>query len=466
VSSQGAAVLNTLPRFNLSAGDSATYSLDLYVPSADAGALVPLTISSTYLNSYGIAGSSSQTIDLYGSKTTAPPLEFTAEQQSLLPGEVDNITVTLTNHGSSTVTQVLITATLPSQSGVVLTEFSPLSSLAGGADSSWTVEVFVPASAAGTALQLSLSTSYDDSAGNSQTSTQNIGFFVSAATTSNSVTVTPLTGELKVGAQQRVSFLVTNVGSTPVYSPGFSLTASAPLVVTGNSTYSMPGTSIGPGKSVVYQATFASATTASPGYYTDTVSVTFENALGISVTNTFTSGVTLGGNIQIVIQDASASQSGSSLDVSGTLLNQGFTSAYYATVTGSLGASKTEVGQYYVGELDPNTPLAFSVTIPITSPTQSGLEQVNLTVSYRDSIGLESAYSAPVPASITPTSVTTATATASTSGVSALNLFEYGIVGILVVVIVVGALLVRRNRRATYSPRPTVPEEEKDRGVI
>ena len=90
---------------------------------------------------------------------------------------------------------------------------------------------------------------------------------------------------------------------------------------------------------------------------------------------------------------------------------------------------------------------------------------VNLTVGYKDSIGLQGSYYSSLPASLQST-VTTATATSAiSSGITSLNLLEYGIVGILVVVVIVGAILVRRNRRGTGAAYHE-PEEREDKAVI
>jgi hypothetical protein len=159
----------------------------------------------------------------------------------------------------------------------------------------------------------------------------------------------------------------------------------------------------------------------------------------------------LSGNIGLVIQSPTITQANTTVVVTGSILNEGFSSAYYASVTGSLSGARRASDPDYVGEVDPNTPIPFSVTIgysPQSTPNQKA--NVTVAVSYTDSLGQSGKYLIVLPTTLRSASQLLqgqgSGTTVSSSGADSLTYLEYGVVAALVAVALVGVVYIRRNR--------------------
>jgi cobalamin biosynthesis Mg chelatase CobN len=191
------------------------------------------------------------------------------------------------------------------------------------------------------------------------------------------------------------------------------------------------------------------------------MTLSYVDESGVQQSQSFSFGIVLSGNIILVLQSPQVVQGTDSLVVSGSILNEGFSSAYYASVTGTLAGTKTPSSADYVGEVDPNTPVPFSVTVPYT-PQNAGSLQANISivVSYENSLGAAEQFTQGIPTTITPSGsgqITTSSGTSSGSGLA--PYFVYGLIVMIVLVAVVGAVYVRRNRPRT--PKSHEADESK-----
>jgi hypothetical protein len=333
-------------------------------------------------------------------------LSFEALQQSVTPGQVNNITMVLSNVGTGEATQIstkisaaATTSSSSSQSATVLSHFQNVGALEAGANVSQVIGVYVPTSASGLPLVLTISSNYTDAYGVSESASQNIGLYANdyVAPLSNvSLGVTPLNTNVSAGEDSTVSFLIKNLGDTPIYSPVFSLSLSSPLVTMANATYSSPGTSMPPGGSFVYEAVVTSSPTATLGTYPGSLSVAYSDSAGThNGTKSFSVGFKLAGTITLVVQGELITEAPGNVTISGTLLNEGQTAAYYATLVADLTQGGTSLGNasQYVGEIDPNTPLPFSVTIPTSHAISNGTAGMDILVSYQDNFGQNQTFS-------------------------------------------------------------------------
>jgi hypothetical protein len=147
------------------------------------------------------------------------------------------------------------------------------------------------------------------------------------------------------------------------------------------------------------------------------------------------------------------SQTSTSLSVSGSLLNEGGVSAYYAQVTGSVrGFLGSNATAYYVGEIDPNSPVSFTITIPLSAPGRAQTGTVLLDVEYQDTFGNSHTFAT---SSTTPlesadeflaSQATTTTPTS--SGGNLVYIVSLVVIAAITVVGVAGAVIVRRRRAA------------------
>lgn len=468
VSANGVSVLTpSLTVQSLGAGQSADVGVDVFVPASASGSAVSLAVAATYYDPYGAQQSVSRTVGFYTATSSPSQLSFQAADATLVPGVANTVPITLTNQGGTAATQIRTTVTSSSQVSI-LTQFPYVAELAAGSSTNASIEVYVSGSLASSPLSLTLSFTYTDEQGVTDSYTQALGLYALASNSSIPsvlVSVSPLKSGAKVGTQSEVTFDVEDVGPATLESPVLSLAVSSPLVVIQNSSYAVPGGALRPGESMVYEALVGSSTSASPGFYPASVTVTYMDQSGAVKSATFSSGLVLSGAIDLIFQSPQVTQGNTTLSVSGEILNEGFSAGYYASVTGAVtGASGTSAADY-VGEIDPNTPVPFSLTIDYAPQAVSRAANISVTVTFRDSLGTESTYNSSFETTLRPVSSLAGATSSSASTSSRFDLLTYLEVGVIVALVAItaaGIVYVRRSRRAT----PAEPVEKEDQGVI
>jgi hypothetical protein len=485
-SSQQAGILNSLSEItSLPAGSMTSPTLEVYVPIASAGDVVSITVSASYTDPYGNNRTTTESLATFVSTAGQASVKFSSNLVTLTSGATNNVTITLLNAGTLNLAQVSTTISTQSQAVSVLGTFPNVQSLATGASTTAVIEVFVGASASDSPVSLTFSTTYVEPDGTSGSASQSLGFYTTtyeSPVANFSANVIPIKTSLNVGEQGNVSFQVINSGSTTVYSPSLSITASSPLVVVANSTYSNPMLTIVPGGSVTYEATLDSSPSSTPGSYSGEITVSFADDQGDRYNKTFSVGFTLTGTVEIIVQDATVSQGTSNLTVSGTLLNEGTASAYYASIAGHTSAASSKSGSTssrgnnigastYIGEIDPNTPVPFSTTVPYTPTENSTKATVELVISYLNNFGTNSTITLGIPttllsiSSLLVSSDGSTSPTASSGGQTLVTIVFYVIIAIVVVAAVAGAVLVRRMRRQQRIAEGTEPSEDSSKVV-
>jgi hypothetical protein len=344
---------------------------------------------------------------------------------------------------------------------------------------------------------------------------------VSATTTSFPLSVTEQNSTLSAGSQTPVGFTLTNDGTATIYSPTFSLTVGSPVVLASIGS-PVPASQIDPASNATFTAHVTSSPTATSGIYSGTLTVGFTDSSGTSHTQTFPVSFTLEGTVILILQNTAVSQTGTGFTVTGTILNEGSAPAYYTSISGLLGVNTAT--PVYLGEIDPNTPLPFSVTIPFTAPTTistttasttttSGSASANsstasrssrsgnfsrtfpgnfslpggfggfgngsrgaagaavniaISLSFKDTFG-----NGRVQAFTVPTTVKTAsqlstglptTVSNSSSGNTELKYIAYGVVVVVAATLVVGAFITRRYRARRLASIP--PDQRGEQSVI
>ncbi len=189
-----------------------------------------------------------------------------------------------------------------------------------------------------------------------------------ATTASFPLAVVQVNSTLAAGSQNPAGFQLTNQGTASIYSPTFSLNVGSPIVVASTGS-SVPAPQLDPGKATTFDVVLTSGPSAAIGVYSGTLTVTFTDSNGASHTQTFPLSFTLKGTVILILQNTLVSQTTTGFTVTGSILNEGTVPAYYASLTGLFGPN---VGTaVYIGEVDPNTPAPFSVTIPYIAATAS-----------------------------------------------------------------------------------------------
>ena len=451
--SSGYSVLTQLPVVSsLNAGTPINETIRVFAPSSTAGSALTLTFSYSYIDPYGTSTTGSQVLGFYTASTssvsTSGILSVSTSTNSVVAGEQSTVFFTIKNTGEQAVHSLTFSLAVPSPLSVSSSSSLSLSNatLAPGASVGYNATISASSSSTGGSYSGSLTVIYTDASGNTYSQSTSVTF--NLVIQIRQVSESSLSTQVYVGGTTRVAFTISNTGNVPVYSPTVELTLPSGLAVTANSTYSSPGLVLAPGKSLVYEANVTSGPSTSEATYTGTLTVTYTDSYGNSYSQTFSPGLVLVAGIDLVVQDLSASQaSPGSLTVTGTLLNEGLGSAYYLEVSGSSPGGKP--GSTYVGEVDPNTPVPFSVTVPYSSGGSS--VQVQIVANYKNNYGQALRYEHASPVSLSPSGSSSQVGTtteSSTGGSSSADLLRYVVLAVIVVAIVASALYVRRSRRS------------------
>jgi hypothetical protein len=457
-------ILNQLSQIaELQPGSTVNQTLRVFVPSSLLGSAVLLTLSASYYDAYSVSRTATQTLGFYVSSAATPSFQVTGASwgsSDPLPQPGDRnvpLVLTLQYLGTATATSLQGTLSLP----------SGFTNQDGGSNST----TFTEAVSSGQSVQLTfyLNLASSEPAGSytfplvltwSTASTSDLTQTLTASppavgqpstAASYLLSVTQVNSSVTDGVPSTISFYVTNVGTRTISSPTFQLSASSPLVVISNSPSSQ--SSLAPGQTETFTAVVSASPGSTPGVYGGTLSVGFTDSSGSQHTQSFPAGFVLTGVVLLVVQDELISQTSTSLSVSGSLLNEGGVSAYYAQVTGSVrGFPGSNATAYFVGEIDPNSPVSFTITIPLSAPSRAQTGTVLLDVEYQDTFlnghtfatssttDLESADQ------FLASQVTTTTPTSSDGNLA--YIVGLAVIAAIAVVGVTGAVMVRRRRAA------------------
>ena len=119
-----------------------------------------------------------------------------------------------------------------------------------------------------------------------------------AATTTASfpLSVTQQNSTVVAGSQTSAEFQLTNAGTSPIYSPTFSLTVASPLVLAAIGT-PVPIAELDVGKTTTFVAHVTSGPSAAAGIYSGTLTVAFTDSNGATHSQSFPVGFTLQGTV-------------------------------------------------------------------------------------------------------------------------------------------------------------------------
>lgn len=386
-------ILNQFPMVpRLSANSSADVTLRVYAPLSTAGSSLTLTFSASYIDSNGNTRTTTQTVGLsvvsLAKIASNTALSVITENNSLTAGESSPVSFLLKNTGTLPISSPILALSVSKP--LVVTGNSTYSFpgliLNPGQSVKFHATIVSGLDTSGGFYSGSLTVIYLDQSDTSRNQTASVGFVLVQPVTQ--VSVEALATDISVGQTSRVSFLISNTGTAPIYSPTFSLTVPQPLAVTSNSTYSRSGLTINPGQSVKFNANITNGPKTPEGAYICTLTVSHSDKFGNTHSSSFSMGIVAFGRIQFVVQDEQIVQNANGVEISGTLLNQGTASAFYAQITANVtGSSNLGSGTTYVGEVDVNTPLPFSITVT-HSPIESNMAaRVTLSTTYQNDFG-------------------------------------------------------------------------------
>jgi hypothetical protein len=469
-------ILNQLSDITrLSPNSTTTRTLQVFVPSSLLGSTTSITLSASYYDAYSISRSATQSLGFYvtGAKPSTPFVIETSAWGSTdstpQPGD-RNVPLVLTVQylGTSTATSLQATLSLPAgftnqNGGSTSTAYGAMTNPDQTVELTFYLNVASsdPAGSYTFPLVLTWSTAFTSGLNQSLTASPPA---IGQPPTANTyvLSVTQLSNSVVSGVASTVNFEVGNSGTGTVYSPTFSLSATSPLVVMSNS--ASPETSLRPGQAETFTAVVSTSPSATPGVYSGTLLAGFTDQSGIQHTQSFSVGFILTGTVELIVQNEQVTQASTGLTVTGSLLNEGGASAYYAQVTGSVrGFPGSNATAYYTGEIDPNSPVSFIITIPLSAPSRAQNAVVLLDIEYKDSFGsihtvaTSSTTSLQSDQQLAASQVTTTTQ--ASSGGDLVSLVSLAVIAAIAIVGVAGAVMVRR-RRAAMNPAKKQKEQK------
>ncbi len=190
---------------------------------------------------------------------------------------------------------------------------------------------------------------------------------------------------LNITLSNRGEVLISSIDAT------FTLpsTASVPsLVIRGSSHWTV--NYLEAGSSTVIPITIYAPRSALGSTYSASLRLSYRDGYGQSHTDTYSLGLMVKGWIELVIYEKAVSplpvNQGSSVTLSATLLNKGDAAAMYTNVT-LVSNSFLELlseSTAYVGEVEENSPVPFTVRAKVNSDAEDGVYPVTVKVTYRD----------------------------------------------------------------------------------
>ncbi len=423
-----------------------TFNLNIASTLATASYTFPLTLNWNTTGARNLAETDTVQTSLNGQAK----LNFMSTIQSLLPGSVNNVTVSLTNQGTGTASQVSI-ITLPPLSISILGQLAGVVSLAPSASVTQSFQVFVPMSLAGSSVSISFTASYKDAYLISRGVTQTIGFYVTSLQPSVSpisLSVQPLT--LTSGKVNNLTVTFSNTGAYSVTR----LTSSFSFLG-GQITWLLPDIfqvqSLAPGSNATVQAKVY-APPLSTTTTTLQVSLKFYDSNNALTAETRNLGLLAKGVVQLTLVDLSTVPQnpmvGQIFSVTATVTNIGTITASAVTATPQVPAGRRIFGSksVFVGDMQVNTPTTFTISFFVRNDSQPGNYQVPIQLAYLDN--LRDQLSTPLSVSVQVVGNSTSITTGQRQRSPGLSLTLVLLVAIVVVItLVIGYFVGKRSAR-------------------
>ncbi|MEM0287040.1 MAG: NEW3 domain-containing protein [Nitrososphaerota archaeon] len=374
-------------------------------------------------------------------------LSSSGSEYSLQAGQVNNVTFTIENAGSGNATQITLALAQPVQGLSILNQFPRFDSLPTGSNYSFGISIYASNQVAGSAITLPIMISYVNSYGLQEQQEIQIGFYVQGSSQASPVSVSVLTPQVSVAGSSELKILITNNGNYPIYSPSFTLTMPAGFAVTANSSYTYQHV-IEPGQSFELDTGISTGPKTAEGAYTATLTMSYSDSAGNQKTTSFPLGFLAVGSIDLFLQGVTVSTSQRVATLSGTLLNEGSTSGYYLEMSGNMTMHGSIIaeGNTYVGEVDPNTPVPFSISFPLPADVSNGTVSVYLNAKYANDYGTNFSYNFPVQNYQLVLSIGQNNIQKVRSGPTLFTLTLIALLVIVIVALIITLLLSRRRR--------------------
>jgi len=229
----------------------------------------------------------------------------------------------------------------------------------------------------------------------------------------------------------------------------------SPLVIHGNSSWTFK--SVVPNQELTVPVVIYAPKAAIGNTFTGTLTISYDDEYGNSYTETHNIGFVVRGQVSLVAYDWTIMPNpvspGGKVSISATLLNKGTATAMFVNV--SIQPNEililSQESSSYVGEVEENSPVPFTVAAYVKSGVQNGTYPVTIIVTYTDDLFEEHVFK--ITAEIT-VQKSSGEETESEEEVSFLDLLYHGGLTILISIVALIAIIVIYLRRSS-KPLPT-----------
>ncbi|MEM2429255.1 MAG: hypothetical protein QW779_01790 [Nitrososphaerales archaeon] len=369
-------------------------SFKIFVAISAANNVYQLPLTITYRDEYGNPQSSLRKLGLRVSSIEIQDIFFETyfENSVLSPGSSNNVTLILHNKGKEAAYSIDVKLNLPI--GVT----PPLAFV--GSDGHWMINIIKPGervsikfglyasiSAANTAQQLTLTLSYQDKDGNTRTAVKYLGVTIAPTLVKTSMEILA-SGYITAGIINKLNISLINKATKPLTNMTVSISSQLPSVtLLGAQKWYFPNLDRIETLSIPIYVNPEMAGTAINLLIT-TQYIDEKNVIRIESENL---GIYVQGLIKISIHDISLSYIGKAPMITGSILNEGNTKALFTRI--SLLTPPTSpikpISSTYIGDLDPDTSLPFSLAVDIINPSIEGEYPITIIVNYKDSLRVE-----------------------------------------------------------------------------
>lgn len=209
-------------RFSLPPGGSSIVNITAYIPPSLQQSPLVLSISLTYVDPYGYQRSYTQQVGLFTGAQRMPLILIDVLERTLIPGYINNISIRVTNLGSSDIYNISVGLSTQAPGAASITPNQLISLLRGGESAYLSYQVYVSSNLAGSALGISVTISYVDQYGVARTQTQLLGFYVSEA--QQSMLALNISSNIIQPGFNNISIILTNNGASGIYNITLQIT--------------------------------------------------------------------------------------------------------------------------------------------------------------------------------------------------------------------------------------------------
>ncbi len=283
-------------------------TLQIYVAPSLAGQSINLKINSHYISPYGYNTSLTGSLNLYAISASESTISVTPSTQTLVEGQIENISVIVANHGTSTIDNLSVLMSPVSPLSLIGSDtYINIPKLDAGQNVSLPIEVYVASSSSSSPVStLDVQLSYD---GQSESSPRVLSFLSPGFINVTEVSATVLPTTPTKGGIFSLTATLNNLGSTTASAAQVTAKAPKGLTIIGDNTTFIG--SLDTDTPTAFTLSFRVSPTASTGTYVIPVVLTYSNNINQRVNKTLNFSVSIGAsnsNTIIVGSGANATQ--------------------------------------------------------------------------------------------------------------------------------------------------------------